>query len=571
MEKGCIMVKQVVSIGVQSFEMIRKNHSFYVDKTELIREWWESQDIVTLLTRPRRFGKTLNLSMLECFFSKQYQGWSDLFEGLSVWKDEKYRNLQGSYPVIFLSFANIKGKTYEEAREGFYQILLKLYGKFSFLREAGFLSPQDIEYFDSIKLSMTEMTAVFSLHSLSDYLSRYYGKKVLIFLDEYDTPLQEAYIYGYWDKLISFIRSFFNASFKTNPYMERAFMTGITRISKESIFSDINNLEVVTTTSFKYCTMFGFTEEEVDQALCAFQMEDKREKVKEWYDGFTFGNKKDIYNPWSITNLLDKRKLKTYWANTSSNRLMSKLIQEGTADVKMIMEDLLEGKSFLSVIDEEVVFDQLDQNDEAIWSLFLASGYLKVDELPKENWDEDGEDIFYSLSFTNLEVRKMFRKAIQTWFSQPNAHYNDFVKALLANDVEYMNRFINQVTLTVFSSFDVGNRPSKQSEPERFYHGFVLGLMADSKIDYWITSNRESGFGRYDVMMEPKNKKDPAYILEFKVHEAGKEANLEDTVKMALKQIEEKNYDAVLMKKGIEKERIYHYGFAFEGKRVLIG
>ncbi len=345
-------------------------------------------------------------------------------------------------------------------------------------------------------------------------------------------------------------------------------MTGITWISKESIFSDLNNLEVITTTSKKYCTAFGFTEEEVKIALAQYSLPDKLDRVRYWYNGFCFGNRKDIYNPWSITKYLDTGKFGAYWANTSSNSLIGKFIQEGVQDVKVAMEDLLTGKTIETIIDEEIVFEQLEESSEAIWSLLLASGYLKVDQVSET---DDEEDNIYRLSVTNLEVRKTFRRIIQSWFKNSSARYNDFIRALLANNIGYMNQYMNQMTESVFSFFDTGKHPSEQTEPERFYHGFVLGLIADAGLDYTITSNRESGLGRYDVIMEPNNEQLDAYVFEFKVKEPGSQNTLEETVQSALDQIDEKKYDAILIAKGISKDRIRHYGFAFEGKKVLIG
>lgn len=558
----------VVSIGTQDFEYIRENQYFYIDKTGFIKEWWENGDAVTLITRPRRFGKTLNISMVEKFFSNQYAGRSDLYQGLFIWEEEKYRKLQGSYPVICLSFAGIKGDSYETMREGMIQVILDLYVKNRFLLEGDLLNQQEKEYFDFIRPDMSDAIAAMSLHRLSVCMSRYYGKKVIILLDEYDTPMQEAYVYGYWEKLAAFIRSLFHCTFKTNPYMERGLMTGITRISKESIFSDINNLEVVTTTSGKYETAFGFTEEEVAGALKVFGMSENLEKVRFWYDGFRFGNKKEIYNPWSITKYIDSRKFSAYWVNTSSNQLVKRLLQEGAPEVKIAVEDLLSGKPVVTMLEEEIVFEQLDENTEAIWSLLLASGYLRVDEVSENDGEED---TLYSLSLTNLEIKKEFRKIIHRWFKNSSARYNDFIRALLSDDVDYMNQYMNQIALQTFSSFDTGKKTSKQAEPERFYHGFVLGLMVDLADQYRITSNRESGLGRYDVVMEPLNKNHKAVVMEFKVFNPAKEKDLRETVENALKQIQEKGYDTELTARGISKEEIRHYGFAFEGKKVLIG
>lgn len=556
-----------ISIGNQDFDSLRTQQCFYIDKTAFIKEWWENKDSVTLITRPRRFGKTLNMSMLHCFFSTMYQNRGDLFEGLSIWKEEKYRKLQGTYPVIFLSFAAVKGTTYKSSRESILLLLENVYQQFRFLLQEDILSEKERRYFESVGTSMTDAAAAMALHNLSDYLGRYYNKKVILLLDEYDTPMQEAYVHGFWNEMAGFMRSMFNASFKTNPYIERAVMTGITRVSKESIFSDLNNLTIVTTTAEKYRDCFGFTEAEVFRALDMAGLGDKKQLVKQWYDGFTFGSHKDIYNPWSITNFLEEKKIKSYWANSSSNSLVSKLIRESSPDIKTAMEHLLAGEHLRTEIDEQMVFQALDDNEEAIWSLLLASGYLKVEKSPEDALDENQQ---YELSLTNLEVEKMFRKMIQSWFKNPSARYNDFIKAMLLHDVDYMNVFMNQMAQVMFSSFDTGKHPSGKTEPERFYHGFVLGLMVDLADRYHITSNRESGFGRYDVMLEPKRKEDPAFVLEFKVHNPAKESSLEETADNALKQIDTKQYDTTLVEKGITAERISHLGIAFEGKKVLI-
>lgn len=479
-------MQKVISIGKQNFVSLRENDCFYIDKTDLICKWWESKDEITLITRPRRFGKTLNMSMLNCFFSNQFTGREDLFKGLAVWKKEKYRKMQGTYPVIFLSFAAIKGSNYEDARDGIIMAINEAYSEHRYLLESNELTDgerkcfEELDYYaknPGIKKQVANDTICNAVKNLANCLSRYYKKKVIILLDEYDTPMQEAYLYGYWKEFTAFIRSLFNATFKTNPYLERAMMTGITRVSKESVFSDLNNLNVVTTTSTEYETCFGFSEEEVFQALEERGMNNQKKLVKSWYDGFIFGNTHDIYNPWSITNFLDKKQVRPYWADTSSNSMIDELIRKASTDIKEKMEELLQGKEIVVNFDEQIVFEQLD-------------------------------------------------------------NYNQFMKALLSDDIDAMNYYMNQIIMTTFSYFDVG-----QNEPERFYHGFVLGLIADQTDIYEIRSNRESGFGRYDVMMIPKikeTKKYPAIIMEFKV-------------------------------RNIKREEIHHYGFAFEGKKVLIG
>ena len=593
-----------ISIGKQDYESLITSGCFYVDKTYFIKEWWESQDDVTLITRPRRFGKTLNMSMLECFFSNKYAGRGDLFEGLSIWNDEKYRQLQGTYPVIFISFAEIKANNFKDTKNDMVSVINDVYKQHSYLLEDEILTDAERNLFrqlddysknTNVNKDISNEIIYRSVKDLAAILYRKFEKKVIILLDEYDTPMQEAYVNGFWNDMVGFIRSFFNSTLKTNPYLDRAIMTGITTaeysavrkfakqtsngsalaetISKESIFSDLNNLNVITTTNDEYCTSFGFTANEVFAALDEAGLSEKKDDVKLWYDGFTFGKHKDIYNPWSITNYLDKKEFKTYWADTSSNSLVGKLIQRGSPKIKKAMEKLLNGEYITVGIDEQIVFDQLDNDEDAIWSLLLASGYLKVDSM--EICVSTGEQK-YELSLTNLEVRVMFQKLIKGWFMTGDDSSNEFIKALIDGDLEAMNYYINEITLNVFSSFDVAGRDESRIRPENFYHGFVLGLMAGQRNNYIIKSNRESGFGRYDVMMIPKHntnesgKKLPAIVLEFKVKKAS-EKSLEEAVDAALKQIEEKRYDEEILALGIEKERIRHYGFAFEGKKVLIG
>ncbi len=567
--------KPVVNIGVQRFDKLRKQGSFYIDKTDFIREWWETGSEVTLITRPRRFGKTLNMSMLECFFSNKYEDRADLFEGLSIFghdsDQEKYRNLQGRFPVIFLTFANIKADRYSEMENKITETIAGLYESNRYLLETDCLSENEKEYYKNVKIGMPGDIAVGAVHQMACFMQRYYNENVIILLDEYDTPMQEAWISGYWNKAVSFFSSFFNATFKTNPYLERGVITGITRIAKESIFTGMNNLEVITTTSDEYATAFGFTEKEVFDALDDMELGSEKEEVKKWYDGFTFGSHTDIYNPWSISSFIRKNgKYENYWADTSSNGLVNSLMQTGVPGIKQTMEALLQGKSFEAELDEKIVFDQLDGSVSAVWSLLLATGYLKVLDL---KYVGERKRKVYTLTLTNMEAESIFEKMVKGWFGgSTETYYNEFINALLHDNVRKMNTFMNKVALNTFSSFDSGNKPSKQTEPERFYHGFVLGMVVNMADTYIVRSNRESGYGRYDVMLEPVDKDGKAFIFEFKVLDPDEdEETLEDTLAAAHRQIAEKKYETELVSRGFAPEKIRKYGFAFRGRECLIG
>lgn len=562
---------KIVNLGAQQFDRLRERGCLYVDKTGFIKEWWESGSDVTLITRPRRFGKTLNMSMLECFFSNQYADRGDLFEGLEIWKEEKYRQLQGTYPVIFLSFAGVKTGNMKDMKAMVKIVIASLYGRYGEMMKSDKFDENDRAAFRAVNEGMEDVKAQTAINMLCRFLEKYYDKKVLVLLDEYDTPMQEAWMGGYWEEAVGFFRSFFDNTFKTNPYLYHGIITGITRISKESIFSDLNNLNVVTTTSDEYAVSFGFTEEEVFGILDDVGLGKEKELVKYWYDGFTFGSHTDIYNPWSITSFVRKNgRYSAYWANTSSNGLINSLVQTGKPEIKKTMETLIMGGSFQAVIDEQIVFNQLEYSETAVWSLLLATGYLKV--LGVEIVGEDKEE-YYTLTLTNKEVGIMFKNMVNSWFKDNTCvPYNDFIEAMLLDDVDSMNEFMNDIALASFSNFDVSKSASSKDAPERFYHGFVLGLIVDLAGRFTIKSNRESGFGRYDILLKPQDKeKDCAYIIEFKVHKPRKEKDLEETLANALLQIEEKQYEAELIAEGFAPERIRKYGIVFEGKECLIG
>lgn len=558
---------RTVAIGRQNFETMIMRNNFYVDKTNFIKEWWEYDDDVTLITRPRRFGKTLTMNMVERFFSVKYAEGGELFSSLNIWKDEQFRKLQGTIPVINITFGGIKCNNCESAIARIRQVIVDLYLRYPEIKNSGVLQEAEVRYFDGIVGNLLpDESFITSLCNLCGFLQSYYKEKVIILLDEFDTPLQVAYLYGYWDELILFVRGLFEATFKTNPFMHRAILTGITRVSKESLFSGLNNLKVVSITSEKYADSFGFTQEEVSAALKEFGLEEKEEEVRFWYDGFTFGKRTDIYNPWSITNFLDEKKFQCYWANTSDNALVNDLIRKGSKKIKITMEELLKGGTVPVKINDHISFSLLNsdnavKNEDSVWNLFLARGYLKIES-------EKGRNE-YNLKITNEEVKFMFQDMIEEWVV-PVEGYNEFIKALLRDDTKEMNLYMNDIALNTFSTFDSGKKPSEKVEPEKFYHGFVLGMMVDLADRYTITSNRESGYGRYDIMLKPIEDGLPAVILEFKVRQPEDEENLEETVRSALKQIEDKNYSASLIAEGFLEENIRKYGFAFEGKKVRI-
>lgn len=543
-----------IAIGRQNFADIIEKNCFYVDKTSFIKEWWEDNNDITVILRPRRFGKTLAMSMIYHFFSLNYSQ-SNLFKNLNIWEHNKYQQLQGTYPVIFLSLAAVKETSYTYAIERIKFLITNVYNEHAFLANDDSLTSAEKLFFASVNQSMSDTTATNAINHLCGILYRKYGKKVIVLLDEYDTPMQEAYTSGYWNEMSSFMRNFFNATFKTNPYLERALMTGITRISKESIFSDLNNAKIVTSSSNEYATAFGFTEQEVAAALEEYGMSEKLAEVKEWYDGFIFGQAKDIYNPWSITNFLDTKEIRLFWANTSSNTLVNKIVLNSPREIKMDFERLLQQKSIHVMLDEQVVFANIERNPNVIWSLLLATGYLKLIKADYVNLE-------YEVALTNKEIIILFKRIAKDWFSPVTYDYQAFVNALVTGNEEVLNYRLNNILGNSLSYFDTAK------QPENFYHGFVLGLLAYLGDKYYLTSNRESGLGRYDVMLEAKDKNNSSIILEFKI--ASNIRRLKAEADEALKQIEKKQYEQSLLQRGIAQDKILKYGIAFKNKQAVV-
>ena len=562
---------RTIKIGAQGFEGIRACGSFYVDKTRFVRDWWLAQDDVTLVCRPRRFGKTLNLDTVRCFLSTDFAGrGEELFGGLEVWEDAAMRTLQGTVPVVVLSFARVKQGDFEAMRARVNELMVSLVEAHAYLYAWDGLSVRDREGLDSVTRDMDAVTCANVPNMLCGLLHRFYGVAPVVLLDEYDAPMECAWTGGFWDEASGFMRDLMNSTFKTNPALGRGLITGVTRVSRESIFSDLNNLVVVTSSTPLYQTCFGFTQAEVDAALEEYGLSAKRDVVRDWYDGFVFDGHEHIFNPWSVTQYLQFGEFRAYWANTSGNGLVSEVVRRGDEELKADFEELMRGGEIRKVIDEQVVFSELSTTPDAVWALLLATGYVtSPGPVPEFVATEPRR-----LRLTNLEVRLCFDRMVRGWFSPVRVRYDQFSRALLEGDARVATRCLAEVTHACVSSFDAGVHPSGSSEPERFYHGLVLGLLASLRGRYSVESNRESGFGRYDVALVPNDGaggSDPAVLMEFKVFDDWDERTLDDTVARARRQIEDKAYAAGLVERGIAPERIRTYGIAFRGKEVLVG
>ena len=549
-----------IGIGESDFKALRIRQNYYIDKTMYIKDIIDNESRVILVTRPRRFGKTLNMSMLKYYFDCRQKDNIELFKGLKILKEEeKYTSKLGAYPVIYITLKDVQDRSFENMLLNLKSTMINVYQEHRYLLESSKIYPEEKEKITDILFGReNEIILKNSIKSLSNYLYLYYGSPVILLLDEYDVPLQNAYVEGYYDEAINFFKTFFGTTFKDNPYLEKTVITGVSRVAKESIFSGANNFKVYTVLDDEFSDDFGITEEEMEKIYKDFDIQDKKEEIKNWYDGYKIGNREGIYNPWSILNYLADKKLRPYWVNTSSNDLI-KLILKNSTTVKEKMEKLLKGEAVEVKIDIETVILGIEENEENIWGLMLGTGYLKVEEVVNEI------EGIYKVKIPNNEIRFLFVQIIDNWFR--NKISGNDIKSILKDLVtlnlkEYEKKF-KILVKEMFSYMDIG-----ENTAENFYHAFVLGMLVGLKDSYIVNSNRESGLGRYDIMLEPKEKNENSFIMEFKVMEDMEEKTIEETIENAKKQIEEKEYEENLKERGFKN--ITKMIYAFKGKEVKI-
>ena len=561
------MKLKTLPIGQSDYREIITRNQFYVDKTLLLKELLDSGSLVSLIVRPRRFGKTTNLTMIRYFFEKHpdLENCEFLFKDKMIWKEgSEYTEHCGRYPVVYLTLKDIKESNWENCETRIKIVLSEEFKRHKYLLKGDSITGQDRVDFENIINRSAELSLYKNaLKTLTQVLYNHTKQKVVVLIDEYDTPIHEAYERGYYNNIVDFLRAFLGTGLKDNPCIERSVITGILRISKESIFSDLNNFAVFTTLNDKYSDKFGMTEKEVWDALDYFGLESYKEGVKDWYNGYVFGNMDGIYNPWSVLNFLDSYKegLRPHWVNTSSNLLVKKLLTNSDSVVKKDLELLLTGQPIKKEVVVDTVFADVEKNSETLWSFLLFSGYLKV--INQEITDDD--KLVCELMIPNKEVSFVYRKIISSWLTE-NLQSNELdllLKSMLVGDVDTFEEIFQEFVMNSMSSFD----PSG-TEPEKVYHAFVLGLLLQLSDRYQVRSNRESGYGRYDIMLIPKNKTFSGVIIEFKKTNRHKKETLEKAVESALKQIEDKQYESEL--KGLGITTIFKYGIAFDGKEVLV-
>ncbi|MCX6990917.1 MAG: AAA family ATPase [Chlamydiae bacterium] len=547
-------------IGISDFKELIDSGCTYIDKTLLIQEVIEKGTKVALIPRMRRFGKTLNLSMLQYFFEKREEDTSYLFKNLNIWKDEKYREMQGQFPVIFISLKDVKYLTWEETFQAMKELVSQEFKRHRYLAEGSLLFPDEKEDYQKIIRKEADLSLLaVSLLRLTEWLYRYHKKNVIVLIDEYDAPAHAAYVGKYYETFITFLRNWLSGGLKDNVYLERGVLTGILRIAKESIFSGLNNISTFTVIHETFSDKFGLLESEVTKLLQDYGMQSKLSEIRSWYDGYRIGSCEGIYNPWSVLKCIEANgALSPYWVNTSDNALMKQLITQGSEDLKADIEDLLKGKTIEKTIEEGIIFPDLENSPNAIWSLLLYSGYLTIDATPSYG-------IPCRLRIPNIEVAELYKSVILDWFRKSinENKYKLLLSSLITGDIDTFSQIFREFLLSSVSVFDV---PAEESE--KIYHAFILGMLIGLKDTYEVKSNRESGLGRYDVMLIPKNPKDLGIIMEFKKISPFEKTDLETAVNSALKQIEDRHYAQELLDRGVD--RILYLGLAFEGKNVLI-
>ena len=555
-------MKKRIPIGVSNFKKLKNENYYFVDKSIFIKDIIDDGSEVILIPRPRRFGKTVNMSMLKYFFEKTPEDNCELFQDLKIWKEEGYRQYCGKYPVIYISFKDIKYNYWKDSLEAIQMLISDEYKNHKYLVSADSFEENELEYFNNIiTQKVTISDVVISLKKLTEYLYKHHKERVVIIIDEYDTPIECSYVKGFYTELIDFMKNFLGGCLKDNVYLEKGILTGILRVAKESIFSGLNNLKVSTILDGQYGAYFGLLEEEVSEVLEYYKVEKSRDEIKRWYNGYIFGGN-TVYNPWSILNAADNCNefLRPYWVNTSGNDLVKKLITRGNSNLKKELENLLRGSSIVKEINENIVYKDVDEDSNSIWSFLLFNGYLKCVDKRLED-----TALVCELCIPNLEVRLLYRQIVKSWFSESinNDKYDLMMKSLINGDIKTFSKVLKEFVFKTFSYFDTCGQ-----ESEKTYHAFVLGLLVSLDGTYEVKSNKESGYGRYDVMLIPKDTTKLGIVFEFKSVDQDDNETLDISADLALKQIEGKKYSQELMDRGVNK--VFEVGIAFQGKDVLV-
>ena len=548
-------MKKKIAIGDSDFKSVLTRDCYYIDKTLYIKRILDNSSSVAIVTRPRRFGKTLNMSMLRYFFDITKDS-KDLFADKKIMQEsEEYTSKLNSYPVIYITLKDVMDGSYEDMIRAIKTAVNDMYQEHRYLLESDKIYEEEKEKIKDILWVREDVEALkISIKELSKYLSRQYDKRVILLIDEYDVPIQNAYVSGYYDEAIKFFKTFFGTTFKDNPYLEKTVLTGVSRVAKESLFSGANNFDVYTILTDEFTEDFGITKEDMKKIITDFEIQDDEEELKRWYDGYKIGNTENIYNPWSVLNYLAKGELKPYWVNTSSNDLI-KLILKNSVVVKEKIEELLQDREIKVTINEETIINGIERNENNIWGLLLGTGYLKVTELVDRN--------IYKVAIPNYEIKYLFEDIVENWFYDkvPMNDLRSILKDLTTKNMEEFELKFERLVREMFRFMDVG-----ENTAENFYHAFVLGMLVGLKDTYYVNSNRESGMGRYDIMLEPKEKKANSFIMEFKICRQPGEEGMEKAIEEATKQIEDKKYEASLKERGFSN--ITKMVFAFSGKNV---